>query len=188
MKTMKTRLATIGVAACSLLGMGSAFAQGYVGASAGKAYWSVDCAGLATCDKNDTSYKLFGGYNFSPNFAVEGGYTDLGKIKGSGGGVSGEVKASGFELAAVGKAPVADRFELFGKLGLAVMEAKASGSGFGISASDSTTSTQLMGGVGAAYKFDKQLALRAEYEIRQVKYSGNKDNVGNFTVGLQFSF
>src|SRR3989304_5933084 len=31
-------------------------------------------------DDRDTGYKLFGGYKFNKNFALEGGYFDLGKF------------------------------------------------------------------------------------------------------------
>lgn len=33
-----------------------------------------------TNDDPDTGYKLFGGYQFNKNFALEGGYFDLGKF------------------------------------------------------------------------------------------------------------
>lgn len=183
---MKKSLTPLSVAAAALLASGAVFAQSaYVGASVGSAYWSDNCSGLTSCSKNDTSYKIFGGYNFTPNFAVEGGYTDLGKITGNNGAGNVSVTANGVELAAVGKAPVGSGFGLFGKLGLSMMQAKNSGFN---GAFDNTTSTQLLAGVGATYAINSQVALRAEYETRQVKFSGTKDTVGNFTVGIQASF
>ena len=41
----------------------------------------VGVTGLSSTEKNnDTAFKLMAGYQINPNFAVEGGYTDLGKF------------------------------------------------------------------------------------------------------------
>ncbi|MEO6016347.1 MAG: flagellar motor protein MotB, partial [Polaromonas sp.] len=62
----------------------------YAGASAGRSSATVDNAritrelagkGFATTSIADrdrsTAYKVYGGYQFNPNFALEGGYVDL---------------------------------------------------------------------------------------------------------------
>ena len=55
---------------------GTAAAQGYIGVGAGLT--AVDLCddlfalGATSCDDEDTGLKLFGGYKFNPNFAVEG--------------------------------------------------------------------------------------------------------------------
>lgn len=46
---------------------GAAMAQGYIGASIGQSDLNVDCAGTITCDTKDASFKIFGGYMFTPN-------------------------------------------------------------------------------------------------------------------------
>ena len=66
----------------------------YGGVSAGEARAKVDEPGVAnsllgangpasgfSSDEKDTGYKLFGGYQFNRNIALEGGYFDLGKTQ-----------------------------------------------------------------------------------------------------------
>src|SRR5256885_17262477 len=54
----------------------------YIGGSLGQSKFKVDCGG---CDTKDTAFRLFGGYQFNRNIAAELGYTDLGKLGGTGG-------------------------------------------------------------------------------------------------------
>src|ERR1035437_4209322 len=65
-----------------------ASAQWYAGGSAGRSTTSFHTSDFSlnlpafiseNQDKNKSAYKLFGGYDFNKNWAVEGGYTDLGK-------------------------------------------------------------------------------------------------------------
>src|SRR5690242_14187948 len=65
----------------------------YIGASLGKAKAKIDDAKITSSllrsgfttssisdDDSATGYKLFGGYQFNPNFALEGGYFSLGRF------------------------------------------------------------------------------------------------------------
>ena len=52
----------------------------YAGISAGQS--KSDCPGGGSCDDKDTAYRVFGGYKFHPNIAVEGGYSPLGETSG----------------------------------------------------------------------------------------------------------
>src|SRR5450759_2749828 len=55
-------------------------------------------------DNHDTGYKLFGGYKFNRNFALEGGYFDLGRFGFTAttrvpvGTLSGNIKLRGLNL------------------------------------------------------------------------------------------
>ncbi|WP_293778076.1 outer membrane beta-barrel protein [uncultured Oxalicibacterium sp.] len=51
----------------------------YVGLNAGKATQKAKFEGITAKD-DFTSYKLYGGYNFNNNFAIEGGYAHLGTL------------------------------------------------------------------------------------------------------------
>lgn len=167
----------------------TAFAQAYVGVSGGLSRWDVDCSGASSCDKSDTGFKIFGGYNLNPSFAIEGAYVDLGKATASGFGVSADAQGSGFEIAGVIKAPFTREFTGFAKLGVASMKGEVSGSGFGISTSDSKTSTQFVGGLGISYALSKEMALRGEWENRRFDLPGDdKATVNTYTVGLQLNF
>jgi len=163
--------------------------------------------GLASSiDDKDTGYKLQLGYKFTPNWAIEGGYIDLGEsnynanftgsvIPGGPGSANAEIKASGWNIAGVGTYPVNDQFSVFGKLGLidAKVEANIGVTAGGLSADDSVSSTKWKThwGVGASYNVNKQWGLRAEWE--RFNKLGDDDTVGEsdidlLSVGVVFNF
>ena len=77
------------------------------------------CEGVPStlsCDVKDSgAFKFFGGYQFTRHFALELGYNDLGAVKTSNGDTA---KLSALELTAVGSWPLANRFAIYGKLGI----------------------------------------------------------------------
>ncbi|WP_434656974.1 outer membrane protein [Chromobacterium violaceum] len=128
------------------------------------------------------SWELGGGYRFNDHFALEASYADFGKAKTSvaahtddiNGNVGVSLEATALRLAAVGILPVTSELELFGKVTLNQMyfnaSANASASipalGFETAGSGSEKQNRLRPGIGlgAAYKINKQLSLRGEYE------------------------
>jgi OmpA-OmpF porin, OOP family len=179
--------------ACALVTSGAALAQNaYVGGSVGQSRYDEDCTGF-TCDKNDTGFKLFAGYMFNPSFGVEAHYVNLGKLTMSGvvpplGTFSGDVKANGFGVSAVGVVPL-QAFSLFGKVGVTYMDTKISGSIPGIgSASDSDKATNLNFGLGVGYNFTPNAAARLEWERFRAEYSGEKGDVDLISLGISVRF
>jgi len=208
-------------AAAVLLVSGLASAQGtgwYGGVSVGQASvdldnvsrdiaaevedWGVPVVS-ASEDDNHMVYKLFLGYKYNPNFAIEAGYADLGKydakVIGDVGGlpldVRGEVKSKAVFIDAVGILPLTLEFSMFGKVGAAYARTKAHASatlmGFRESDSESDSEYVPKAGFGAEYAFTKTVALRAEYE----RYFdvGDEDKTGEsdvdfWSVGLKFGF
>src|SRR3954454_17315325 len=88
----------------------------YAGASVGQS--KSDCGGSGgSCDDKDTAYRIFGGYKFHPNIAVEGGYAPLGETSASF-GASGSVtaEANAWDIVGVGSFPLGNNFSIFGKL------------------------------------------------------------------------
>ena len=164
----------------------------YAGASIGTTKISddgFDDAGIDV-DDSDTGIKIFGGYSFNNNFAIELSYFDLGEVSGSFndpffGNISFDVGISGFNASAVGRLPVSDTFSLFGKLGFASydLDGRATVAGFG-SGSDSTSETDLSYGVGAALSFGGQWEARVEYEAIDVD-GGDADML---SVGAMYRF
>lgn len=158
-----------------------AMAQGYVGVGVGQGHASLPSTsttvlGLAftgAADKtSDTAYKLYGGYQFTPNWGFEVGYNDLGNkysVTGSYGGLPyvADYKMDNLYFAATGTWPLQGGFSLLGKLG--VVDNKVSGgsicsgatcASFGVSDSN----TDVLFGIGAQYAFMKGWAARLEYE------------------------
>jgi OOP family OmpA-OmpF porin len=127
----------------------------------------VDSTGFTSVDDTDTGFKIYGGYEFTKNFALEAGYADLGKAtaEDSTFPLSAAVEASAIFLDAVGTLPLTNEFSVFGRAGIAFTKVEASVSvpGFG-SASVKEDETNLKFGLGAQYAFTKNVALRAEWE------------------------
>jgi OOP family OmpA-OmpF porin len=138
--------------------------------------------------------KIYVGYEFNQNFALEAGYNYLNKAKITTNGKASarflgfpvgsssyksEVSLQGhvFSLAAKGTVPITEEFALFGKLGAALYHARSNTQfqfdkeSFPLpekyrtynNTSKKTVGTPIFG-IGAEYKIDKSLALRAEYE------------------------
>ena len=180
----------------------AAFAQGYVGASVGQSDYKVDCTGLTTCDTKDTGYKLFGGYMFTPNLGIEGGWVDLGETTSSvalvlpgieGGTIVGAasavLKASGPFLAAVAAAPIGSG-SVFGKLGVANLKSELTASTFGQTETTSVRATDAFFGIGASYGFSRNFSVRAEWERFRIKWNNpaEKDDVDLLSVGATYRF
>jgi OOP family OmpA-OmpF porin len=145
-----------------------AFAQGYVGVSAGESSSRFGAGNLSpglgvitqSSDQRDTGYKVFAGYDFAPNWGAEGGYADFGRPSYSfvtPGGVPGnaEAKETAWYLAGKGLLPISPQFDLFAKLGASRNKLQLAGD---------SSKTDLLAGIGAEYKFNKQVGLRLEYE------------------------
>jgi len=182
---MLLRLACLG--AGSLLAS-SAYAQFYLGGGVGQGHASLpsSSASIPTAlgtvqfsgsgDKsNDTSYKLYGGYQFTPNWGVEIGYDNLGNsysARGTGtlGALSAtlgaDYKIDNWYVAGTGTLPVGGGFSFLGKLGVVRNHVSASqicGGGICVPGS-SDNHTDLLWGVGAQYAFMPAWAARLEYE------------------------
>lgn len=149
-------------------------------------------------DENDTGYKIFAGYNFTKNFALEGGYFDLGKFSfnsttAPAGTLQGTLKVSGFNLDAVGILPIQDNFSVFGRVGVQYAETKDSFSGTGAvvvtNPNPKKSETNYKMGLGAGYDFTKTVGLRAEWERYRVSDGlGDKGDVDLYSLGLRFKF
>jgi OOP family OmpA-OmpF porin len=147
----------------------------YVGAGFGASKIDddgFDDAGI-DFDDSDIGFKVFGGYSFNQNFAIEASYFDLGEASGSFedivGTVNFDVGVSGFNVSAVGVLPLSDMFSLFGKLGYASydLDAHASVTGVG-SGSDSSSESDMTYGAGASLAFAERFEARLEFEAINV--------------------
>ena len=117
---------------------------------------------------SDTSFKILGGYQINRNFAVEAGYSNL--ID------KGNVEVTALELTGVGILPLANRFSLFGKLGLAKVEVDV-----GPASSDKTEFTY---GFGGQYDFTQRLAFRLQWQ----RYDTDPEHVDLISVGVVVRF
>jgi OmpA-OmpF porin, OOP family len=165
----------------------------YVGASAGKSDIDRSVAegfiSSGSVDGKDSGSKIFGGYRFGTNFALELAYVDLGNASYSGDffGASvanGKVKVSGFNTSAVALWPINPSFELFGKAGAFAWEARASDMTGGVPFSAKWDDVTLSLGLGVNYHFSKNVAARLEWE----HFDLDPDKASMLSAGLLVKF
>jgi OOP family OmpA-OmpF porin len=149
-------------------------------------------------DDKDLAFKLFGGHKFNRNFALEGGYFNLGKFGFTAhtsppGTLDGSAKFQGANIDAVGILPLGANFSAFARGGLTYVQTKDSFSRSGaVTVSDPSpkkNSGNYKFGLGAQYDFTPSLGLRGDWENYRVKDAvGNKGNINTFMVGLVYMF
>lgn len=133
----------------------------YVGGGLGISSFSDGCRLGGSCDDNDTAIKVFGGYQVNKYVAGELGVVDLGSAQSTAGGATDEFKVKAWELSAVGSLPLAQRFSVFGRLGLYFARAEENTN---FSGDSSHTNNDLTYGVGVRYDFSRNLAVRGELQ------------------------
>lgn len=113
---------------------------------------------------SDTSFGVFGGYNFTPNFAGELAARRLGSW--------GDVDLTQVSVSVVGTLPLQQGFDLYGRLGYNHIDAN---DGF----NDDLDGGVL--GIGLAYHFSPTITGRFEYQKPA-------SDVSNFSAGIVFKF
>lgn len=183
----------------------------YGGANVGRTGAEIDDARIASgllgqgfntssIDDRDRSngFKLFGGYQLSPYFALEGGYFDLGKIGYTAhtvpeGTLNGEMRVKGLNLDLVGTLPLTGKLSAIGRIGVNYARANDRFSSTGaVNVSNPTASkngTNAKYGVGLNYAFSDAIAMRLEVERYRVNDAiGNKGDIDMVSVGLVYRF
>jgi len=174
--------ASLLVACASALISAPASAQWYVGAGAGSAQAKLGASGAVSGnDSYKSSGKLFGGYQFSPNWGMEGQYVYLGKFDTN----TGSYKPESWGLAGTGTVPLSNKFYLMGKLGAAFN--RTSGGNLG-----GSNKTDLLAGVGVGYNINANWGVRAEYENfgKMTKNTTNGSDIKgqNWTINVKYAF
>jgi OOP family OmpA-OmpF porin len=167
--------------------------------------WFFDDGSLSrNADDSDTAMRVFGGVSFGRYLALELGYTDFGEASfrgqsdGSGGlwnagPVAEKIGLEGYDVALLGKLPVADDWALFGKVGYLTWE----------STLDLTGDTQCCGPVsdhlsgddasvsyagGVQYDGFGPLRVVAEYGAVEFDYGFGEAEVASFGLSLVYLF
>lgn len=205
----------LGLAALAVCIAPLAHAQGagwYGGASVGRSAATIDDARISTglaaqglassIDDHDrsTGYKLFGGYQFTPNIGVEAGFFDLGHVGYTAstvplGTLTGNMRVKGLNLDLVGTLPLVGKLSALGRVGVTSVRASDSFGTTGAvrlpyaSASPSQRSAGFKAGLGLMYDVTDSLAVRAEAERYGLKDAvGNRGHMDLFSVGLIYRF
>ena len=186
----------------------------YAGAGAGQSRYNIDFASQvhgaydgtafavtsASMDrKHDTAWRIFGGYQFMPYVAVEGGWQDLGSAKGdyalrntqNGETFSRQAEwdLSGFNATLVGIYPFAERFAVTGKVGAFFSKLEFSETTTDANGARSTFNgpdddqVRLTWGVGGSYRITDNLSARLDWDrIEKVgqQFALNEEGNGRF--------
>ena len=177
MKHLKTALVAAGVAAGTAFVALPAHADGlYVGGALGAPHFGGDPINGLPGNGTGLSGKLFGGWQFTPNFALEAGLADLGRIDNP----MGRVRSHGAYLDALGLLPLGNDWSLLGSLGVARVQTNTD--------LGDATGTGLKLGLGAQYALSSHLALRGEWERYRPAVFGGHPDIDQYTVGLSYGF
>jgi OmpA-OmpF porin, OOP family len=160
-------------------------ADNYVGLRVGQAKTNIDNNTWATAgldSANPTGWGVFVGHDFTPNFALEAEYLNLGEIKSG----DNSVKSTGFSVSGVGSFPINEQFSLFGKLGYAVITGKPgcpAGCNFGDQNNRAVTY-----GLGGQFNVSPAVGIRLawdRYHFNDTAWNGNANLV---SIGALFKF
>ena len=204
----------------SVAGLGSllatsTFAQeggyGYGGLSIGQSRAKIDearitasllGAGLSTSamsrDESGQGFKVFGGYQFNRNFALEAGYFNLGKFGFTSttvpaGTLSGGIKLQGLNLDLVGTLPLTERLSAIARVGGQYASTRDTFTGGGavtvLNPNPSARSFNAKVGAGLQYEFSRSFLMRAEAERYRINDAvGNRGDVNMYSLSLVFPF
>jgi OmpA-OmpF porin, OOP family len=162
----------------------------------------------STFDDEGSPWSIGGGYRFSRYLAVEVGYLDLGSAEYRAAGtvfVPGvgvvdstlglDISAKGPTLAALVTAPLGEKFDVHGRLGMFFADTTFE-LGIGLDTFDesdefSANSEDFFAGVGAAYHFTPNFAASIDFSL--FKDVGDDEETGegdidSLTLGLQYTF
>lgn len=205
---------TLGLMALAAIASPYALAQDagwYAGTNVGQSMATIDDARITsglqaggftsstiTDDDRSTGFKIFGGYQLNKNFAIEGGYFNLGEFGYSAttvpaGTLRGDIKVQGLNLDLVGILPITEKFSAFGRAGVNYAEAKDRFAGTGAvrvtNPNPSKRAANYKVGLGMQYAFTDALAIRGEVERYRINDAvGNNGDIDMVSVGLVYRF
>lgn len=149
-------------------------------------------------DDRDDGYKVFAGYQFGANLAIEAVYFDLGKFGFDAttvpaGTLSGDVQIDGFSFDVIGSLPLGDRLSAFGRLGANVADAASRFTGTGAvvvpTANFSEANVNYKLGLGLQYDLGRSWSVRLEGERYRIDDSvGNEGDVDLYSLGVLYRF
>ena len=147
-------------------------------------------------DERKLAYKLFVGKQLNRNFAIEGGYFDLGKFgfdatMSPPASLSGRAAFRGVNLDLLGQMPFTERLSAYARVGANYAKTSTSFSGdrlFGVTNPNSSENkVNAKVGLGLEYKLSESLALRGEAERYRVTDAiHNRGGVDFYSINLVY--
>ena len=158
----------------------------YIGLNAGRSDYSLGSgAGGFALEKRDTNYNIYGGGYFNSNFGLELGYTDFGRIHRAGG----TTQAHGLNLSLVGRLPLAESFQLTGRLGSTYGRTEVTASSTSGFSNGTKSGFGLSYGLGVSYDFSTNWSAVLQWDRYKLDFANTgRDPVTSTTVGLKYRF
>jgi OOP family OmpA-OmpF porin len=170
---------------------------GYMGASIGQAYYKHTCEGAPagiTCNNNDTAWRVFGGYQFKPSFAIELGLHTLGNIAAEGQGpatVTQTAEVRAVDVVYVGSWAMSNRLALITKLGFYFGKLQVDANPSGITRGwESRSTNDITYGLGVGYQLTDHADFRFEWQHFGHFGTGNAPelDIHLFSLGAVYRF
>lgn len=163
-----------------LFAASSVLAEGfYAGAGAGIVKIKDEDQGESFED-TPFGWKIFAGYDFNENFALEGSYIKTGEAEDQVFGTTVETELSAFTFSAIGLMPVSDSAQLFGKLGYYSGEQEVTA--FGLTVDDDDDG--FLVGAGIRFNTSDKFTIRADFDW----YDADLDSLWSIGAAFQFYF
>lgn len=167
----------------------------YIGGSYGVTKYEDLCDSVsgeagATCDNEADGYKIIGGTRISPNLAFEAAYVDMGDATAATNTTKLNLSVTGINFSVLGIKPLSKSFDIFGKLGLMLWEAKTTKTTGPASHSVEFNDSDINLGFGANYNINETFTLRAEFErFHNISYESSLETpVSLLSLGVVVSF
>lgn len=184
----------LSIALCSVVAVSAAQAQSrqqasdssFLGGSIGRTDYSLDNgSGIFDSQKGRTAYNIHAGKFFNPNFGVELGYTDFGRIDRGGG----STKANGANLSVLAKFPVSDVVNILGKMGATYSHTDVSSAPSSGVISGTDHGFGLSYGVAAEFVINAAWSALLQYDSHKLHFAGDRDDrVGVTSLGIRVNF
>ncbi len=196
MRSTLSTLSKIALMPALLCGALSAHAAGndaYAGFALGPSEIDIDCRGSTSCDSGDTGYKLYVGFDLPraplPRLAFEAAYIDFGSATANYTAFANyKVDASAvvFDLAIRGN--IVPTLTAVGRLGLAYVSAKGTGSVPLASSSSSDSNLEPHLGLGLELALNKQFKVTGGLDFTSYDTGRESGSARLFSLGLQVGF
>lgn len=144
-----------------------------LGLSAANADVNVDDVNVNVHGKAN-GWRLFGAYEINDRYSIEGGMSTFDRPDDPTIASIPEVENESYDLFAVGKLPLSDKFEVFGKAGFVSWTTEIEESE---ESEFSSRSTDLALGLGGEYDLNTRLSIRGEYLWTDSNNSGASDTM-----------
>lgn len=127
------------------------------------------------------TYRVFGGYELTDNFAIEAGYKTFGRFEF---GIPATVDVSALQLAARGNMKLGESWSLFAKAGVSRIRVEQEG----VSMGDLSDTRPLLG-IGAGYALTKNIGLELELlDSGSVRSDKGLLHTRQFQANVKYSF